>query len=77
MHTVAAQRRELRDPDDKDSESWLVTMDDVRLHLCNYKQQTLTKGNGAKSEGGKVDKSGKDRANALLGGRGELGLWRR
>jgi hypothetical protein len=34
-------------------------MDDVRLHLCNYKQLTLTKGSGAKSEGG----MGKDEAS--------------
>lgn len=33
-------------------ESWPVTMDDVRLHLCKYKQLILTKGSGAKSEGG-------------------------
>lgn len=40
-------------------ESWLVTKDDVRLHLCIYKQQTLTKGNGAKSEGGKRARAAK------------------
>lgn len=45
-------------------ESWLVTKDDVRLHLCIYKQQTLTKGNGAKSEGGKRARAA--RAKPLL-----------